>query len=101
MRGVSDYGATGLGKGGREFSSKDVQGFPADWPGSTAANITSHPDKGIGRWTDAEIKRAITQGIKKDGSRMKPPMAYSFYAKMNAADVDAIVAYLRTLPPLE
>ena len=25
----------------------------------------------------------------------------SFYAKMNAADVDAIVAYLRTLPPLE
>jgi mono/diheme cytochrome c family protein len=101
VRGVSDYGATGFGKGGREFSSKDVQGFPADWPGSTAANITSHPNKGIGSWTDAEIKRAITQGIKKDGSRLKPPMAYSFYAKMNAADVDAIVAYLRTLPPLE
>ncbi len=101
VRGISDYGKTGLGKGGRVFNSTLVQGLPANWPGSTASNITSHPDKGIGRWSDGEIKRAITQGIKKDGNSMKPPMGYSYYAKMADADLNAMVAYLRTVPPLE
>ena len=59
-------------------------------------NITSHKEKGIGAWSDAEIKRAITEGVSKDGSPLKPPMGYEFYANMTEADLDAIVAYLRT-----
>ena len=55
--------------------------------------------KGIGKWSDPEIKRAITQGIRKDGTPMQPPMGYAWYARMTGADLDAIVAYLRTLPP--
>jgi mono/diheme cytochrome c family protein len=82
-----------LGKGGREF--------PGPWGVSVARNITSHKEKGIGGWTDAEIKRAITQGISRDGSRLKPPMGYPFYAKMTDTDLDAMVAYLRHVPPLE
>ena len=100
-RGVSNYGPTGLGKGGRRFSSADVQGFPANWPGATAPNITSHPEKGIGRWSDVEVKRAITQGISRDGRQLQPPMGYSFYRGISDPDLDAIVAYLRTVPPLE
>jgi mono/diheme cytochrome c family protein len=100
-RGVSDYSSTGLGKGGRRFSSADVQGFPSTWPGATAPNITSHPDKGLGKWSDAEIKRAITQGISRDGRRLQPPMGFSFYSGIKDADLNAIVAYLRTVPPLE
>ncbi|MGH6623574.1 MAG: c-type cytochrome [Burkholderiaceae bacterium] len=98
-KGVFDYSR--LGAGGRWFDSKVVQGFPADWPGSRAANITSHPTAGLGRWTDAEIKRAITQGISRDGRKLQPPMGFSYYAKLSPSDLDAIVAYLRTLPPLE
>ena len=63
-------------------------------------NITSSKTKGLGDWTDAEIKRAITQGIK-DGSQLKPPMGYQYYAKMTDADLDAIVACLRTVPAKE
>ena len=100
-RGISDFSKNGLGKGGRRFSSADVQGFPASWPGSTASNITSHPEKGLGKWSDAEIKRAITQGISRDGRQLQPPMAFSFYRGINDADLNAIVAYLRTLPPLD
>ena len=37
----------------------------------------------------------------KDGSRLKPPMGYEFYANMTEADLDAIVAYLRTVPAKE
>ena len=57
--------------------------------------------KGIGSWSDEEIKRAITAGISKDGSTLKPPMGYQYYATMTPDDVDAVVAYLRTGPPIE
>jgi hypothetical protein len=68
---------------------------------STARNITSSKTKGIGEWTDAEIKRAITDGVRKDGTRLKPPMGFAYYAKMTDGDLDAMIAYLRTLPPRE
>jgi hypothetical protein len=98
-RGISDY-TNGLGKGGRPFGPNLVQGFVASWQGSVAPNITSDKEKGIGAWSDAEIKRAITQGIRRDGRALKPPMAVHWYAKMTNDDLDAIVSWLRTLPPL-
>jgi mono/diheme cytochrome c family protein len=79
-----------LGKGGREF--------PGPWGVSVSRNITSSKTKGLGNWSDAEIKRAITQGLHKDGTKLKPPMGFPYYAKMTDGDVDAVVAYLRTLP---
>jgi mono/diheme cytochrome c family protein len=82
-----------LGKGGREF--------PGPWGVSKSPNITSHKTAGIGAWSDGDIKRAITQGLRKDGSKLAPPMGYGYYAKMTEADLDAVVAYLRTVPPLE
>jgi len=47
---------------------------------------------------EAEIKRAIPQGIARDGHKFKPPMAYAACATMTAQDLDAIVVFLRTLP---
>jgi mono/diheme cytochrome c family protein len=68
----------------------------------TVSNITSHPKSGIGAWSDAEIKRALTQGLGRDGRQFKLPMARQLYfSKMTEPDLDAIVAWLRTLPPLE
>lgn len=99
-RGVSDFN-NGLGRGGRPFGPAEVQGFGSDWQGAIAPNITSDPTAGIGTWTDDEIKHAITKGIARDGQALKPPMAYSFYAGLTDGDVRDIVAYLRTLPPLQ
>src|SRR5262249_29613365 len=82
-----------LGKGGREF--------PGPWGVSSSRNITSSKSAGIGDWSDAEGKRAITQGVRKDGNKLKPPMGYPFYAKMTDGDLDAMVAYLRTVPAKE
>jgi mono/diheme cytochrome c family protein len=83
-----------LGKGGREFRGP--------WGVSTARNITSSKTAGIGDWSDADVKRAITQGVRKDGTtELKPPMGYPFYAKMTGGDLDAMVAYLRTVPAKE
>ncbi|MGB9367453.1 MAG: cytochrome c [Xanthobacteraceae bacterium] len=95
---------TPMGPKGREFETSYGKGgfdFPGPWGVSTSRNITSHKEKGIGAWSDAEIKRAITDGVSRDGSRLKPPMGYEFYKNMTNDDLDAIVAYLRTVPPKE
>jgi len=85
--------AADLGRGGFEF--------PGPWGVSVSRNITSSKTKGIGGWTDAEIKRAITTGVSKDGSHLKPPMGFHYYATLTPGDLDAIVAYLRTVPAKE
>ena len=90
---------TALGAGGRPFLPSFVKGLPESWKGAVSRNLSSHPDKGLGAWTDAEIKRAITQGVGRDGRRMQEPMAFGWYAGIRDEDLDAIVAYLRTLPP--
>jgi mono/diheme cytochrome c family protein len=79
-----------IGAGGQEF--------PGPWGVSTSRNITSSKTKGIGTWTDAEIKRAITQGIDKDGNKLKGPMGFTYYAHMTDQDLDAVIAWLRTVP---
>ena len=87
-----------LGAGGKAFTPAMVRGLPANWPGVVAPNITAHPEAGLGRWHDAEIKRAITEGIGRDGRPLQPPMAYGWYRNLSDADLDAIVRWLRTLP---
>jgi len=82
-----------LARGGMEF--------PGPWGVSVSRNITSSKTKGIGAWSDAEIKRAITQGIDKDGNKLKPPMGFEYYSHMTDADLDAVIAWVRTLPPKE
>jgi mono/diheme cytochrome c family protein len=97
-RGVSDF-KNGLGRGGRAFPTP--AGAPDGAPASVAANITSDPAAGIGGWSDQEIGRAIAHGIARDGRTLKPPMAYAFYAGLKPTDLADIIAYLRTVPPLQ
>jgi len=88
-----------LGAGGRPFLPSFVKGLPESWKGAVSRNVTADRDRGLGAWSDAEIKRAISQGIGRDGRKMQEPMPYAWYAGLREDDLDAIVAYLRTLPP--
>ena len=78
----------GLGAGGMPFNGP--------WGTSLASNITP---RGVGHYTDAQLKTVITTGVRPDSSRLRPPMGTAYYARMTAPDLDALVAYLRTLPP--
>lgn len=82
---------TGLGQGGFEFHGP--------WGVSVAANLTSGED-GLAGYSDDEIKAMITEGRRPDGAAMLPPMPYGYLARMTPGDLDAIVLYLRALPPL-
>jgi hypothetical protein len=82
------------GRGGAAFGPKGKQ--------VRASNITSHKTAGLGSWTDEEIKRTLTQGVGRDGRQLATQMQRQIYfAKMTTQDLNAIVAWLRTLPPKE
>src|SRR5262245_30760909 len=67
-----------------------------DYP---TGNLTSDKETGLGNWSDDEIKRVITRGILRDGTRLLPyPMDWASYSTINGDDLNAIVAYLRTVP---
>jgi len=82
--------ATQMGVGKHEFKGP--------WGLSVSRNITSDKEKGLGSWTDAEIKRAIASGVSRNGEKLKPPMGFSGYAKISDKDMSDLVAYLRTVP---
>jgi mono/diheme cytochrome c family protein len=95
---------TPMGPRGREFATKLGTGgfkFPGPWGESISRNIAQSKEKGLGGWTDAEIKRAITTGMSRDGSKLKPPMGFHCYATMTDGDLNDLVAYLRTVPANE
>lgn len=62
-----------------------------------APNITPHA---LGAWSDGEILRAITAGVDRNGRALGPRMPFDRYAAMPLEDARAMVAYLRTLPPI-
>lgn len=81
------------GRGGELFDAKF--GFPGTF---YAANITP---VGIGSWTDGEILRTITSGVTNTGRAMFPVMPYLAYSNLSEDDAEAIVAYIRTLAPIQ
>ena len=67
---------------------------------ANAPNITQDKVTGIGSWTDAQIIAAIREGRRPDGSIIGPPMPIGLYRGLSDTDVNAIVAYLRTVKPV-
>ncbi|MDP4262693.1 MAG: cytochrome C [Bacteroidota bacterium] len=64
-------------------------------------NITPDQETGIGSWTDADILRAVTQGISKNGDTLFPLMPYANFNHMAKEDLLDIIAYIRTLKPIK
>lgn len=77
-----------LGAGGQDFRTRDGV--------VVSANLTP---TGLSRYTDEQLKTIITTGKRPDGTVVTGPMEPSLYAKMTAKDLDAVIAYLRSLPP--
>lgn len=93
---------TPMGDRGPKFESHLGAGgfeFHGPWGKSVAPNLTTHDD-GLAAYSDADLKTMITEGVRPDGSRMLPPMGYHHYAAMTEDDLNAVILFLRQLPPL-
>lgn len=64
-------------------------------------NITPDKETGIGNWTDEQIISALTAGRRPDGRQLVPIMPYHAFSSLTKDDVTAIVAYLRSIPPVK
>ena len=63
-------------------------------------NITPDIETGIGNWSDQQMANAVRAGIGRHGDRRIAVMPWPGYAKITDYDVDAIVAYLRSIDPV-
>ncbi len=80
----------------------DCFGEAERFPGTLCVtNLTPDKETGLGNWSDGEIKRAIREGVSRDGRALFPIMPYGEYRALSDADTDAVVAYLRSLPAVK
>ena len=82
-----------LGKGGEIMDRS--KGLPGE---IHTPNITPFA---LHDWTDGEIARAITTGISRNGNALFPLMAYARFGAMDEEDIYSIIAYIRSLDPIE
>jgi len=84
---------------GTEFVGGDIFDQSMGFPGRfISSNITP---AGIGDWTDGELFRLITTGVTKDNKAIFPVMPYHSFGQLDEEDIEAVIAYLRTLEPVE
>jgi mono/diheme cytochrome c family protein len=95
---------TPRGPGGVFVMEKRFSGGMQTWDTPAylvkGSNITPDRDSGLGAWSDAEIKRALTEGTHRLGRPISPQMPFAFYKILTPRDLDATVAYLRSVAPV-
>lgn len=71
------------------------------WGVSFTANLTPDPETGLGSWTFEQFRDALRTGRHQGKGRpILPPMPQPAYAHLSDADLQALFAYLRSLPPI-
>jgi mono/diheme cytochrome c family protein len=62
-------------------------------------NITPDPERGIGRWSEADFRRAMRNGVRPDGADYYPAFPYTAFTRISDQDLRDLWAFLRSLPP--
>ena len=64
-------------------------------------NLTPDPETGLGKWSEADIIKAVRTGVRPDGRQLVPVMPYHSYGKLTDADAKAVASYLKSLKPVQ
>ena len=77
-------------------------GFGLNTPFGTiySTNLTSDRNAGIGAWTADQFYAALHEGTSPGGGAIYPAMPYPYTTRATRADSDAILAFLKTVPPV-
>jgi len=84
--------------GGRAFAG----GLALPTPFGTiySTNITPDEKTGIGTWSEAAFRRALWEGVDRDGRHLYPAFPYDHFTLMDERDVNALYAFLMTREPV-
>ena len=81
--------------------SATLTAFAGPWGVTYAANLTPDPNTGLGIWTEDMFMKSMRTGKHMATSRMiQPPMPWNWIGKATDADLKAIYAYLKSVPPI-
>lgn len=84
--------------GGRPFAG----GVPLETPFGTVfgTNITPDAAYGIGAWSEAAFRRAMREGVARDGHELYPAFPYDHFTRLSDEDIRALYAFLMTRDPV-
>mgnify|MGYP002777003751 CR=1 FL=1 len=82
---------------GQPLKGKLMDDLPTEFGEVWTANITQHPEHGIGRWTDGELVHLLRTGVRRDG---RYAVVMPQFPNMSDADIQAVVAWLRSADPV-
>src|SRR5262249_26544378 len=66
-----------------------------------STNITPDPRTGIGAWSEAAFRRAMREGVARDGSHLLPAFPFDHFTKLSDSDVSSLYAYFMTRPAVD
>jgi len=83
------------------FLAGSEMGWAGPWGVVYAANLTSDPETGLGKWSEAEIAKAVRTGNRPDGRQLAPIMPWMNFSHLTDSDAMALAAYVKTLPAVK
>ncbi|MDZ4745551.1 MAG: c-type cytochrome [bacterium] len=83
----------------KKLSGNELKELPAEFGTAFSKNITQHPTKGIGGWTDGEIAFILRTGVHPKTGLYVPPWMPKFL-HMADEDLKSVIAFLRSDDPL-
>jgi mono/diheme cytochrome c family protein len=63
-------------------------------------NLTPDAETGLGKWSKADIIKAVTKGERPDGRILAPIMPWHSYGRLTSQDADSLASYLKSLKPI-
>jgi mono/diheme cytochrome c family protein len=63
-----------------------------------SSNITPDRETGIGTWSETAFRRAMREGVDREGRQLYPAFPYDHFTKATSQDVGALYAFLKSQP---
>ena len=67
--------------------------------GIYSPNLTPDRDTGIGAWSEEAFRRALREGVARDGTHLYPAFPYDHFTRLTDGDISALYAFLMTRAP--
>jgi mono/diheme cytochrome c family protein len=96
---VGDCAVCHTADGGRPYAGG--RGVPTPFGTVYATNITPDPETGIGEWSEAAFRRAMRDGIDREGEHLYPVLPYPHFTRASDDDIAAMYAFLMTRAPVQ
>lgn len=66
-----------------------------------STNITPDPETGIGNWPEAAFKRAMREGVDREGRHLYPAFPYDHFTLTTDEDIGALYAFFMSREPVK